>query len=129
MIEAYAGTILIVTGVMTAVLAVGVVAPNRMLRFLVGIDASDPTWRLIARHWLLVGALVGGLLIYAGFHVEARVPAMAFATIEKLAFGALVITSPLRGRLFTLAAVGVDSIMVVFYLAIFASQTLTQTNP
>ena len=66
---------------------------------------------LMARHWSLLAALVGGLLMYAGYHPEARLPAMIVGAAEKLVFGILVIASPLRTRRLTLTVACADAVM------------------
>ena len=77
---------------------------------------------LMARHWSLLAALVGGLLMYAGYHPEARLPALIIGAAEKLAFGILVIASPLRRRRLTIAVVGADAIMGLLYVLILTQQ-------
>lgn len=77
---------------------------------------------LMARHWSLLAALVGGLLMYAGYHPEARLPAMIIGAAEKLVFGILVIASPLRTRIRTVAIVGADAIMGLLYVLILMQQ-------
>jgi hypothetical protein len=76
----------------------------------------------MARHWSLLAALVGGLLMYAGYHPEARLPALIIGAAEKLAFGILVIASPLRRRRLTIAVVGADAIMGLLYVLILTQQ-------
>jgi hypothetical protein len=76
----------------------------------------------MARHWSLLAALVGGLLMYAGYHPEARLPALIIGAAEKLAFGILVIASPLRRRRLTIAVVGADAIMGLLYVLILTQR-------
>ena len=116
------GSLLVVTGALTLVVGVGLVIPRRLLDFLLGLKTDDPTTILIGRHWSLLGALVGGLLIYAGYHPEARFPVLIVGAAEKLTFGLLVITSPLRKRLLTMAVVCADAIMGLLYLLVLAQQ-------
>lgn len=74
MIGANIGPILVVTGVLTVLVGVGLVLPRQLLFVLLGAKTNDPTTILIGRHWSLLGALVGALLIYAAFHPDTRVP-------------------------------------------------------
>jgi hypothetical protein len=120
MIEQYAGPILIVTGTLTALIGTGFLIPRLLLRIVLGLETPDPTTVMIARHWTLVVGLIGGLLIYAGYHPEVRVPVMIAGAAEKLALGALVIASPLRRRLVTMLVVCADATMAVLYLLILA---------
>lgn len=77
---------------------------------------------LMARHWSLLAALVGGLLMYAAYHPEARLPALVIGAAEKLVFGILVVASPLRGRRLTIAVVCADAIMGLLYVLILTQQ-------
>lgn len=110
------GTVLVVTGVLTLAAGVGFLAPRRLLEILLGETAGDATVILMTRHWSLLVALVGALLIYAGGHPETRVPVMIVAAIEKLALGALVFASPLRRRPLTVAVVSADAVMACFFI-------------
>lgn len=110
-----ATAVLLVTGVMTAGVAVGALAPGRLLALLLGIERPDAATRLMARHWSPLVALVGALLIAAAFHPELRAAAMAVAAAEKIALGILLLASPLRTRGFTLCAVGADAVMVALF--------------
>ena len=47
---------------------------------------------------------------------EVRVPVMIVAAAEKLVLGGLVIASPLRTRLVTLAVVSADAVMALLYM-------------
>lgn len=71
---------------------------------------------LIARYMTMLVACIGGLLIYAGYHPEARVPILIAGAAEKLVFGALIVTSPLRTRLLTMAVAGADAVMGILYV-------------
>jgi hypothetical protein len=104
------------------VVGIGVVVPRQLLAFLLGEKTSDPTVILMARHWSLLAALVGGLLMYAGYYPEARLPALIIGAAEKLVFGILVIASPLRRRRLTLAVVCADAIMGLLYVLILTQQ-------
>jgi hypothetical protein len=69
-------------------------APKFFLeRVTFGAQTNDPLTLLLARHWALLAALVGALLIYAADHPEVRAPAMSIAAIEKLALAALIFFS------------------------------------
>ena len=116
MIQGMTGTLLLLTGILTAGAAVGLLFPRQLLAILLGERAPAPAMILITRHWGLLVGLVGGLLIYAAYHAEIRVPVMIVAAAEKLVLGALVIASPLRGRLVTMAVVCADGVMALLYI-------------
>lgn len=121
MIAANASAILLVTGVLTAGIFVGVVAPKKMLDILLGVNDADATMVLTGRYLSLLVGLVGALLVYASYHPEVRVPAMVVAIVEKLGLGLFVVTSPLRTRALTLFIVGADAVMALLLLAILFS--------
>jgi hypothetical protein len=73
---------------------------------------------LFARHWGLVVALVGALLIYAGYHPELRVPVMAIAATEKLALAGQVLGSSLRRRSLLVIIVAADAVIAILYLIV-----------
>ncbi len=116
MIQRMIGMLLLVTGILTAGAGLGLVFPRQLLAILLGDRTTAPTTLLIVRHWSLLLGLIGGLLIYAAFHAEIRVPVMIVATAEKLVLGTLVIASPLRRRLLTLVVVCADGVMAILYL-------------
>jgi hypothetical protein len=116
MIATYASTILLVTGVLTALAAIGFLFPRGFLKLLFGMTTEDAAAVLLGRHWSLLIALIGGLLVYASFHVEVQVPVMIAATIEKLALTPLTVASPLRKRALTLLVVGADAVMACLYI-------------
>lgn len=121
LIGSHAGTILIVTGVLTAGAGLGIFAPGLLIKILLGIKTSDEATNLMARHWSLLVALVGGLLIYAGYYPPARPAAIFFALIEKVALGAFVLASPLRRRPATVFFASADGLMALLYIIILAS--------
>lgn len=101
-----------------------VLAPVAILRFLFGERDPDSLTVMITRHWGLLVALVGGLLVYAGYHAEARLPVMIAAVSEKLAIGALVFSSPLRRRVAAAVVAGADTVMALLYIFILSSRSL-----
>jgi len=120
MITAHIETILIVTGLATALTIVQCLAPRRMLRFAFGFETPNPIALLIASHWGLLIFLIGALLVYAAFQPSVRVPAMVIAAVEKLFFAGLVFCgdTPRTGRLKALA--GTDAGIAVLYVMYLA---------
>lgn len=99
-------------------MGLAVPAPRFVAAAIFGDSDPSASTLLLVRHWGLLVALVGALLIYAAWHPEVRVPVMIVAAIEKFAIGALVLTSPLRARHVTLAVVGADAIMALLFVAL-----------
>lgn len=123
MFAADTGVILIVTGAITMGACAAVFAPVTILRFLFGERDPDSLTVLITRHWGLLVALIGGLLVYAGYHAEARLPVMIAAVAEKLAIGALVFSSPLRRRVAAAVVAGADTVMALLYIFILFARS------
>jgi hypothetical protein len=113
---AYVGPILVVTGAMTVGACAAAAAPAAVLKVLFGATGLDRLTVLIARHWGLLVALVGGLLVYAAYHPEVRLPVMIAAIVEKLAIGALIFTSPWRSRPWAALVAGTDTAIALVYI-------------
>ena len=112
--SSHLGVILLVIGVYTAAALPQFFAPRLLLaRVTFGVETSEPLTLLFARHWALLAALVGGLLVYSVYHPEVRVPAMCIAIVEKFALAGLIFfgewkRTPAASRLGALdAAMGV----------------------
>jgi hypothetical protein len=91
MIASHVEMILIVTGLYTVLAVTQFIVPRLVLsRVTFGTDTADPFTLLMARHWAVLAALVGGLLVYAAYHPEVRGPAMVVAAVEKLVLAGLI---------------------------------------
>jgi hypothetical protein len=91
MMSSHLHAILLVIGLYTVTALPQFFVPRLFLaRVTLGAETSDPLTLLLARHWALLAALVGGLLVYAAYHPEVQGPAMAIAAVEKLALAALL---------------------------------------
>ena len=122
MLESQTGAILIVTGALTLLALAALVAPVAVLRAVFGDAAPDGVTRAITRHWGLLVALFGALLVYAGYHPELRAPVMVAAAVEKLGVGAIFGLS-LPRRPLLLAIVAGDVIMAILYLVILGGHS------
>ena len=90
--SAYLFPVLLVIGLYTLGALPQVFAPRMYLaKVTLGVETTDPLALLLARHWALLAALVGGLLLYAAYHPEVRVAAMTMAAVEKLGFAGLIL--------------------------------------
>ncbi len=120
MSEASIATALVVTGAITASVVVVAIVPQAALRLVFGAGRLDALTALVARHWGLLVALVGGLLIYAAYHPDVRTPVMVAAIIEKFAIALLVFGSSFRKKPVAALVAGADSVMALLYVAILA---------
>ena len=90
MIASHSFAILVATGVYTAGAVLQLFAPRTSLAMIFGIQTDERFTLLIARHWGLLAALVGSLLVYSAFHPEVRAPVVVVAIVEKLVLAGLV---------------------------------------
>ena len=109
--------ILMVTGVLTTLVALGALAPGRAVAQAYGSELADPGLTLVVRHWHFLIGVSGILLIVAALHPEWRVPLMWTAIASKSAFAALVLGQfrAFAGKPVITGAIA-DIVMVVLYL-------------
>ncbi len=89
--SAHVDLVLLVVGVYTLLALPQLFAPRLALaRLTFGVKTDDDFTLLLARHWGLLAALVGGLLLYAAFHPAVQPPALLLGAVEKLGLSALV---------------------------------------
>ncbi len=108
--------ILIVTGLATMGAIARFLLPQFGLKLLLGIETTEPSILLLARHWGLLLFLVGALLVYSAVAPAIRLPVTIVAITEKVAITALLLfgLKP-KPRLANLAA-WFDAGCVVLYL-------------
>ncbi len=82
--------ILLVTGIVTALPVLQFIAPAPALRLLYKLEIRDQAGVFFARHWGLLAAAMGGLLIYASGHPEVRAPIVLAAMLEKAGLVGLI---------------------------------------
>ena len=83
MLNEHISIILLVTGIVTAIPIFQFLFPKLTLKLMYKLEIDDQAGMLFARHWGLMAACFGGLLIYASSHEEVRVPIVAAAMLEK----------------------------------------------
>ena len=113
--------ILIVTGLLTMTALASVVMPSTILKRVFGVENPDAAAIVLARHWGLLVALVGSLLVFAGYRPDIRIPAMVVGATEKLAIGAFVLATPLRRRGVLMMIAAGDALMAIIYLIVLST--------
>jgi hypothetical protein len=93
MIGSHIGVILIVTGIITAVPVLQFFFPRTVLKLLSKVTVSEDSGMFFARHWGLCTLTIGALLVFAGYHPEARDPIVAAILVEKVGYAGLVFAS------------------------------------
>ena len=122
MTAAHVELILLITGLATAGALALVVAPVPMMKAVFGKSPTDPLGLIIARHWALLIFLVGGMIVYAAYRPEIRVPTLIVAVVEKAAFAAAMLLSPLRRRPAVMVMALADAGMAAVYVMILAAR-------
>ena len=90
MLQRHFDKILYVTGVVTLTPLLQYFLPTLNLG-LSGLVVGDDTGMLFARHWGLMAACFGALLIFAGARPNFRKPIVLAALVEKLGLVALIV--------------------------------------
>lgn len=90
MIERHIGKILVVTGAVTLTPLLQFFLPALNLS-LSGLVVADETGLLFARHWGLMAACFGALLMFAAAHPAVRKPIIIAALVEKLGLVSLIV--------------------------------------
>src|SRR5262249_3500653 len=75
--------VLWVTGAFTVTPILQFIAPRPVLARLYRIELADEAGVLFARHWGLLAACFGGLLLFAAAHPELRPAVVTAALVEK----------------------------------------------
>jgi hypothetical protein len=120
MLATHVELILLITGLATGGALVVFLAPVPMLKILFGQAPSDMLSLLIARHWGLLVALVGALLVCAAYHAEVRGPVLLVAIVEKAVLVLGVCLSPFRRRPAVVVIALADACMAAVYLLYLA---------
>jgi hypothetical protein len=115
MIAAHIELILIVTGAVTASMLIQFIAPKPVMRLVFGTAPTDPVSLTIARHWGLLIALLGALLVYAAFDPPLRGPVILVALVEKVVFVAFMLSPSIRQRGLAAMVGGADLLMSIVY--------------
>lgn len=118
MLVEHFAAVLWVTGAITATPVLQFLAPKQVLARMYRIELTDEAGLLWARHWGLLAASVGGLLLFAAAHPELRPAVVTAALIEKV--GLVVAFALVHRRPFARGlrmAVAFDTACVVLYAA------------
>jgi hypothetical protein len=122
MLAEHFATILWVTGAFTATPILQFFAPRRILALLYRIELTDEAGLFFARHWGLLAAAMGGLLMFAAGHPEVRGAVVTAALIEKAGIVAAIVLA--RGQPFARGlrlVAAFDAVCVVLYAAWLAT--------
>jgi len=109
--------ILIVTGALTAIVALGAFRPKQGLQDAFGATTDDPGALLLVRHWNYLIGITGLMLVYGAFHAEVRTLVLWVAVASKSFLVALVFAQyrSFQGKPIVVGAIA-DVVMVVLFL-------------
>ena len=111
-------TILVVSGLATTSMLLFAIAPAAAQRLMFGEAVQDPIADVVVRHWGLLIALTGGMLVWAAFHPETRTLAIGVALISKVFYMGQLIAR--RGR-FLKGMAGMTVILDLIMAALLAT--------
>jgi hypothetical protein len=121
MLESSIAWILIVSGAITA--GAGLAAllfPHLFLRLGFEVEGPGSLTLFFVRHWGVLIAVVGALIVYAAYAPAVRAPVLAAAALEKFAIGFLIFFGPVkRTGAMSLIAIG-DGVFAILYIAYLA---------
>jgi len=83
MLVEHFAAVLWVTGAITATPVLQFLAPRQVLARMYRIELTDEAGVFLARHWGLLAASIGGLLMFAAAHPELRPAVVTAALVEK----------------------------------------------
>jgi hypothetical protein len=96
MLAEHIAVVLWVTGAFTATPILQFVAPRQVLARMYRIELTDEAGLFFARHWGLLAAAFGGLLMFAAGHPAVRAPIVVAALVEKAGIAAAFVAARQR---------------------------------
>lgn len=115
MLEDNISIILYVIGGVTASMIFQFISPRAYLKTFNGLDVTDETALFFARTAGAPIAMIGLLIIWAGYAPELRVPVLTAALIGKAAFvGAIAMNFKSVAKGYVLAALFDSTVIVIF---------------
>lgn len=83
MLVEHFAAVLWVTGAITTLPVLQFFAPRQVLALMYRIELTEEPGLFLARQWGLIAASIGGLLMFAAAHPEARPAVIVAALVEK----------------------------------------------
>lgn len=112
--------ILYVSGAVTALVGAMQFAAPTLFLHTIGVEVGDPAGLFFARHWGLLVACIGALLIYAAPRPQIRRPIMLAGAAEKLGIAAMMAMNwsepALQGMKLAAAFDGAFAVIYLIYL-------------
>jgi hypothetical protein len=114
--------LLIASGALTAVAGLAAfLVPKPFLRLVLKVDAADGATLFFVRHWGVLLAAIGALIVYSAHAPAARPAILAAAIVEKFAGVLLIFFGPAK-RTAPLTAIAItDGVLAALYVAIIAA--------
>lgn len=123
MIQRHIKLILYIAGGIMLLVGLQFIAPLPLLQAQ-KLVVTDSAGILFARHWGLLVACLGGLLIYSASHPECRTPVIVAVTIEKICLVGVLLMSLNDPALKPMQPVIVlDGVFVILFLIYLLGKT------
>ncbi len=122
--------IMIVSGLLTCTMLYAAIAPQAALQSTFGEGLEGPVAEIVVRNWGVLIALMGGMLVYGGFHPAVRPLVLLVAGASKVMFILLIL---IAGRQFLGHQAGVavvsDTVQVALFAGYLIARTVSASSP
>jgi hypothetical protein len=109
--------ILVISGIFTALGGLNAfVVPASFLGTSFGVDRAEPATLFFARHWGILVAVVGALVVWSAYVPALRQPVLIAAAVEKLALVVMVFFGPLKRTVPMTAVASMDGLFTILYV-------------
>jgi hypothetical protein len=111
------GLILVASGVITAGAGLAaLLSPRLFLWFGFGVESPHNSTVFLVRHWGVLIALVGVLVVYSAGDAAIRTPVLIAAAVEKIALGSLIFYGSVKPTIIVKAAAIGDCLLAILYV-------------
>jgi hypothetical protein len=115
------GLILVASGVITAGAGLAaLLSPHLFLRLGFGVESPHNSTVFLVRHWGVLIAVVGALIVYSAGDAAVRTPVLIAAAVEKIALGLLLFRGSVKPTSIIKAAAIGDCLLAILYVACLA---------
>ena len=121
MLASSIGWILIASGIITVGGGIAaLLSPALFLRLGFGVENPTSSALFFVRHWGVLIAVVGALIVYSADAQAIRTPVLVAAAAEKFAMGLFVFFGPVKRTGAMTAIATVDGVFAILYVAYLA---------
>lgn len=115
------GVILLGSGTATAAAGLAVLLfPSAFLRVAFRVEIADGAIAVVVRHWGVLLFVIGALIVYSAHDPTVRTPVLIAATVEKLAFGVVIVIGHVKRTATITAGAATDGVFAILYVVYLA---------